>query len=84
VPESYTSHADVHLSPTYDFLTTSVYAGYQQNPPGISFLGKKTWTPGKNLSRFIASTFGIPLREQSVRLERIPTDSESLNISRQC
>jgi serine/threonine-protein kinase HipA len=67
----YTSHADVHLSPAYDFLTTSVYAGYQQNPPGISFLGKKTWTPGKNLSRFIASTFGIPLREQSVMLERI-------------
>jgi len=59
------------LSPAYDFLTTSVYAGYQQNPPGISFLGKKTWTPGKNLSRFIASTFGIPLREQSVMLERI-------------
>jgi serine/threonine-protein kinase HipA len=67
----YTSRADVHLSPAYDFLTTSVYAGYQQNPPGISFLGKKTWTPGKNLSKFIAGTFGIPLREQSVMLERI-------------
>ena len=67
----YTSRADVHLSPAYDFLTTSVYAGYQQNPPGISFLGKKTWVPGKNLSKFIAGTFGIPLREQSVMLERI-------------
>ncbi len=50
----YTSHTDVHLSPAYDFLTTSVYAGYRQNPPGISFLGKKTWAPGKNLSKFIA------------------------------
>ena len=67
----YTSQADVHLSPAYDFLTTSVYAGYQQNPPGISFLGKKTWTPGKNLSKFVAGTFGIPLREQSVMLEHI-------------
>ena len=67
----YTSHADVHLSPAYDFLTTSVYVGYQQNPPGISFLGKKTWAPGKNLSKFIAGTFGIPLREQAVMLERI-------------
>jgi serine/threonine-protein kinase HipA len=67
----YSSQADVHLSPAYDFLTTSVYASYQQNPPGISFLGKKTWTPGKNLSKFIAGTFGIPLREQSVMLERI-------------
>ena len=61
----------MHLSPAYDFLTTSVYAGYQQNPPGISFLGKKTWAPGKNLSKFIAGAFGIPLREQSVMLERI-------------
>ena len=67
----YTSRADVHLSPAYDFLTTSVYAGYQHNPPGISFGGKKTWTPGKNLSKFIAATFGIPLREQSEMLERI-------------
>ena len=67
----YTSREDVHLSPAYDFLTTSVYAGYQHNPPGISFLGKKTWAPGKNLSKFIAGTFGIPSREQSVILERI-------------
>ena len=67
----YTSRADAHLSPAYDFLTTSIYAGYQHNPPGISFLGKKTWTPGKNLARFIAGTFGIPLREQSVLLESI-------------
>jgi serine/threonine-protein kinase HipA len=67
----YTSRADVHLSPAYDFLTTSVYAGYQHNPPGISFGGKKTWTPGKNLSKFIAAMFGIPLREQSEIVERI-------------
>ena len=67
----YTSRADVHLSPAYDFLTTSVYAGYQNNPPGISFGGKKTWAPGKNLSKFIAATFGIPLREQSEMIERI-------------
>lgn len=67
----YTSRADVHLSPAFDFLTTSVYTGYQHNPPGIAFLGKKTWTPGKNLSKVIASTFGIPPREQSDILEHI-------------
>ena len=67
----YTSRADVHFSPAYDFLTTSVYAGYQNNPPGISFSGKKTWTPGKNLSKFIAAIFGVPLREQSEMVERI-------------
>ncbi len=67
----YTSRADVHLSPAYDFLTTSVYAGYQHNPPGVSFGGKKTWTPGKNLPKFIAATFGIAVREQSEMVERI-------------
>jgi serine/threonine-protein kinase HipA len=67
----YTSRADAHLSPTYDFLTTSVYAGYQHNPPGIGFMGKKTWTPGKNLVTFLAQTFGIPAREQSIILESI-------------
>jgi serine/threonine-protein kinase HipA len=67
----YTSRADVHLSPAYDFLTTSVYAGHQHNPPGIGFLGKKTWTPGKNLGKFIAGTFGISAREQAVILESI-------------
>jgi serine/threonine-protein kinase HipA len=67
----YTSRADVHLAPAYDFLTTSVYAGYQLNPPGISFLGKKTWAPGKTLGRFLSGTFGVSLKEQSALLESI-------------
>jgi serine/threonine-protein kinase HipA len=45
--------------------------GVSSNPPGIGFLGKKTWTPGKNLLKFIASTFGIPVREQNAILESI-------------
>ena len=60
----YTSRADAHLSPTYDMLTTSVYAGFQHNPPAIEFMGKKTWMPGKNLQKFIAATFGIQPKEQ--------------------
>jgi serine/threonine-protein kinase HipA len=60
----YTSRADVHLSPTYDMLTTSVYAGFQHNPPAIEFMGKKTWAPGKNLQKFIAASFGIQPKEQ--------------------
>lgn len=67
----YSSRANVHLSPAYDMLTTCVYAGYQHNPPGIEFMGKKTWTPGKNLQRFIATTFGVPLREQVQLVEAI-------------
>jgi serine/threonine-protein kinase HipA len=67
----YTSRADVHLSPAYDMLTTSVYAGFQHNPPGIEFMGKKTWTPGKNLQKFISATFGIQPKEQTQIVEAI-------------
>lgn len=67
----YTSRADVHLAPAYDLLTTSVYAGFQHNPPAIEFMGKKTWLPGKNLQKFIAATFGIQPKEQATMLERI-------------
>ncbi len=67
----YTSRHDVHLSPAYDMLTTNVYAGYQHNPPGIEFMGKKTWTPGKALQRFIATVFGIAPKEQTKMVEAI-------------
>ena len=67
----YTNRADVQLSPTYDMLTTSVYAGFAHNPPGIEFMGKKTWRPGKHLQRFIAATFGIPLKEQLLMVQAI-------------
>ena len=50
---------------------TSVYAGYQHNPPGIGLMGKKTWLPGKTLSRFITANLGIPEKEQRVMVERI-------------
>ena len=67
----YTRRADAHLSPAYDMLTTRVYANYQHNPPGIEFMGKKTWTPGKNLQKFIAATFGIQPKEQGHMVEAI-------------
>jgi serine/threonine-protein kinase HipA len=67
----YTSRVDVHLTPAYDVLTTSVYAGFQHNPPAIEFMGKKTWMPGKNLQKFIAITFGIQPREQQQMVQAI-------------
>lgn len=67
----YTTHADVHLAPAYDMLTTVVYPGYQHNPPGIAFMGKKTWAPGRNLQTFIAANFGIAPREQVAIVEAI-------------
>jgi serine/threonine-protein kinase HipA len=67
----YTSRTDARLAPVYDFFTTSVYAGYRDNPPGIMFGGKKTWLPGKTLAKFIGVNFGIPEREQKLMVERI-------------
>jgi serine/threonine-protein kinase HipA len=67
----YSSRADVRLAPAYDMLTTRVYAGFQHNPPGIGFMGKKTWAPGKNLLKFIAANFGIQPKEQLAIVESI-------------
>ena len=67
----YNTRADVRLAPVYDMITTVVYPGYQQNPPGLSFMGKKIWTPGKNLERFIAGTLGIAPRTQAGIVEAI-------------
>ncbi len=67
----YTTRADVRMSPVYDMLTTVVYPGQQDSPPGILFFGKKTWKPGKNLKNFITSQFGVPLREQSQMVEAV-------------
>jgi len=67
----YTNRGDVQLAPAYDVITTTVYAGYQYNPPGISFFGRKTWAPGRTLAKFIAATFGVPLRLQTGMVEAI-------------
>ncbi|MEO6924765.1 MAG: hypothetical protein ABI142_13135, partial [Bryocella sp.] len=37
----------------------------------ISFMGKKTWDPGRSLHTFITATFGLPLREQVEIVEKI-------------
>ena len=67
----YTGHDDVHLAPAYDMITTAAYPDYANNPPGIQLAGKKTWTPGKNLHKFITAVFGVPLREQIEIVEQI-------------
>src|SRR5690606_21560366 len=54
----YTRRADVHLAPAFDMITTAAYPDYAQNPPAISFMGRKTWTPGRTLQTFVAATFG--------------------------
>ena len=60
----------MRLSPFYDLLTTVVYSCYQNQSPGIAFMGKKTWAPGKKLKNFIALEFRI-LRGQIPLIESI-------------
>lgn len=67
----YSRRDDVHLAPAYDMITTAAYPDYAANPPGIGFLGRKTWTPGKTLERFITTTFGINGREQRDIVDQI-------------
>ncbi|MGY0611135.1 type II toxin-antitoxin system HipA family toxin [Luteimonas sp. A501] len=67
----YTRRDDVHLAPAYDMITTAAYPDYARNPPGIAFMGKKTWDPGKHLQTFITATFGLQPREQAEIVEQI-------------
>lgn len=67
----YMSRENARLAPVRDFFTTSVYAGYRDNRPGIMFGGKKTWSSGETLGKFVTANFGIPDREQRLIVERI-------------
>jgi serine/threonine-protein kinase HipA len=67
----YTNRRDVHLAPAFDMITTAAYPDYAKNPPAISFMGRKTWDPGKTIQTFITATFGVPPREQASIVERI-------------
>lgn len=67
----YTTLDDVQLAPAYDMITTAAYPEYAPNPPGIGFLGTKTWEPGKRLQTFITSTFGVSAKEQAQLVEQI-------------
>jgi serine/threonine-protein kinase HipA len=66
----YTKRADVHISPVYDVITTTVYAGYQDNPPGISFTGPEDLDPGQDIVT-LHCCFGVPVKVQSEIVEAI-------------
>lgn len=67
----YTGADDVHLAPVYDMLTTSAYANYAKNPPGISLGGTKTWEPRAAMRNQINQVFGVSAHEQKQIVERI-------------
>ena len=68
----YTRHERTHdLHPRTTSSRLQFTRVTRTNPPGISFMGRQTWLPGRNLGHLITSTFGISQREQKEILERI-------------
>ena len=67
----YTARADVQAAPAHGLLTTGVYAGRENDLPAMAFMGKKIWTPGRNLQKFIATAFGIAPKEQALMAEAV-------------
>ena len=67
----YTSRADVQAAPAHGLLSTGVYAGRENDLPAMAFMGKKIWTPGRNLQKFIATAFGIAPKEQALMAEAV-------------
>ena len=65
----YTSRNDARLAPVYDFFTTSVYAGYRDNPPGISF-GAKNMVTRENSREVHHSKLQYPGKGAETMLEK--------------
>ena len=67
----YTDAGDVEFTPVYDMVTTQAYPLYAKNPPALTIDGRRTWAPGKTLSRFFATRLNIPPKEYASMVEAL-------------
>lgn len=67
----YSSLNAVAFAPVYDMVTVTAYPDYRNNAPGMAIDGRKTWSPGNALERFLHVRLGIPPRKQREMLERL-------------
>lgn len=67
----YDSRDDIELAPVYDLVTTTAYADYRNNPPGMSIEGRSTWYPRKALERFLQVRCNVMPADTRERVERI-------------
>ncbi|WP_321951321.1 type II toxin-antitoxin system HipA family toxin [Paraburkholderia bannensis] len=67
----YSGVDDVIFTPAYDIVTTEAYPRFANNPPGLSVDGRKTWTAGKTLERFLNTRLGIPPRRYREMVEAL-------------
>jgi serine/threonine-protein kinase HipA len=69
----YSASTDVRMAPVYDMLTILAYDSYAQNPPGMFVGGRKDWTPGKALTRYLAQVLQQDAPRQRELIERVCT-----------
>jgi len=67
----YQRDEDVAFAPVYDMVTITAYPDYANNAPGLALEGRKTWTPGKSLERFLVVRLGVSPHKQAEMLERL-------------
>lgn len=70
---TYTTQADVALAPVYDVVTVTAYPEYQDNIPGLTLSGKKTWQIGKLLNQYGATRLSLPTHEMAACLDEVAT-----------
>lgn len=67
----YDDFDDVEVAPIYDMLTILAYDRYANNPPGMYIDGRKDWTIGKALWRYLQVNLGIDPPRQRELVDRV-------------
>lgn len=70
---TYTSVADVALSPVYDIVTVTVYSEHADDIPGLAIDGKKIWRAGKFLRHYGATRLSLTAAQMNRCVERVQT-----------
>ena len=66
----YSTLGDVRYTPVYDVVTTQAYPQFS-SAPGLAVAGRKTWSPGKALSRFCTARLDISPRDYQDMVEQL-------------
>jgi serine/threonine-protein kinase HipA len=74
----YSNLSDVRVAPIYDMLTIRAYDRYAANPPGMYLDGRKTWTPGKALWRYLQQFLGIDPAGQRELVDKVCDSTASV------
>jgi serine/threonine-protein kinase HipA len=70
---TYTSIADVELSPVYDVVTVTVYPEHVDDIPGLTLAGKKVWRAGKFLRQYGATRLSLTAAQMNQCVELVQT-----------